>query len=38
MRGLLMTLIAVDFPGLSAGRDCVRANSTNATKTTTKTV
>lgn len=40
MRGLLMALFAVDFPGHAAGRDRARLRTTKtpANKTTTKTV
>ena len=40
MRGLLMALFAVDFPGHDAGRDRarIRFTKTTAKTTTTKTV
>ena len=39
MRGLLMALFALDFPGHSAGRERASIRSTKAmAKTTTKTV
>jgi len=40
MRGLLMAFIAIDFPGLTAGRDRahIRVTKTLAKKTTVTTV
>ena len=40
MRGLLMAFLAIDFPGMTAGRDrsCIRVTKTLAKKTTVTTV